>query len=97
MKRHVGADEFQAVVSADAAALPLGAEGAPAGGARLRGVLDFRAVRRRRAAGLEAVSTAPVTGARTAIAVVVGLVAWMLFAFHLHRSLIGVSPFPGFH
>ena len=61
------------------------------------GVLDFRAVRRRRAAGLEAVSTAPVTGARTAIAVVVGLLAWMLFAFHLHRSLIGVSPFPGFH
>jgi hypothetical protein len=43
LKRHVGADEFQAVVGADAAALPLRAEGAPAGGARLRRVLDFRA------------------------------------------------------
>jgi len=28
---------------------------------------------------------------------VAGALAWMLFAFHLHQSLIGVAPFPGFH
>jgi uncharacterized membrane protein len=56
-------------------------------------VLDFRAVRQRRAAGLEAMPATPVKGSRTAIAIVVGVLAWMLFAFHLHGPLIGVSPF----
>ncbi|MEP6503449.1 MAG: NnrU family protein [Betaproteobacteria bacterium] len=60
-------------------------------------VFDFRAARQRRAAGLDATPATPVTGARTAIAVVVGILAWMLFAFHLHHPLIGVSPFHGFH
>lgn len=60
-------------------------------------VFDFRAVRRRRAAGLEPAPAGPVKGSRTAIAVVAGILAWMLFAFHLHRPLIGVSPFHGFH
>ena len=32
-------------------------------------------------------------GSRTAITVVVGLVAWAVFAFALHRPLIGVAPF----
>lgn len=54
-------------------------------------VLGFIAARRRdRAAG----TTYPAgTGSRTAIAVVVGLVAWAVFAFALHRPLIGVAPF----
>jgi len=58
-------------------------------------VLDFRAVRRRRAAGKEA-PVAPAgagSGARTAIAVVAGAVAWAVFGFWLHARLIGVSPF----
>jgi uncharacterized membrane protein len=32
------------------------------------------------------------TASRTAIAVVVGVIAWAVFAFWLHRVLIGVSP-----
>jgi uncharacterized membrane protein len=54
-------------------------------------VLGFIAARRRdRAAG----TTYPAgRGSRTAIAVVVGLVAWAAFAFALHRPLIGVAPF----
>jgi uncharacterized membrane protein len=59
-------------------------------------VLDFRAVRRRRRAGHEAPVAAPRAG-RSAIAVVIGVLAWMLFALHLHAPLIGVAPFPGFH
>jgi len=58
-------------------------------------VLDFRAVRRRRAAGLESSGSVPVTGARTALTVVIGVLAWAAFAFWGHRALIGVSPFPG--
>ena len=54
-------------------------------------VLDLRAVRQRRRAGLEAPVDAPRRG-RSAIAVVAGLLAWMLFAFHLHLPLIGVQP-----
>ena len=54
-------------------------------------VLDFRAVRQRRRAGREPTVAAPRRG-RTAITAVVGLLAWMLFAFHLHRPLIGVMP-----
>jgi len=56
-------------------------------------VLDFRAVRQRRRAGTEAPIPAA-RGARTAITVVVGVLAWMLFAFHLHLPLIGVMPIP---
>lgn len=59
-------------------------------------VLDFRAARQRRRAG----TVPPVAGikrGRSAIAVVVGVLAWMLFALHLHQPLIGVAPFPGFH
>jgi uncharacterized membrane protein len=54
-------------------------------------VLGFIAARRRdRAAG----TTYPAgPGSRTAIAVVVGVVAWAVFAFALHRPLIGVAPF----
>ena len=59
-------------------------------------VLDFRAVRQRRRAGTEP-AIAPAKRGRSAIAVVVGVLAWMLFAFHLHQPLIGVAPFPGFH
>jgi uncharacterized membrane protein len=54
-------------------------------------VLDFRAVRQRRRAGKEA-AIAPAKRGRGAIAVVVGVLAWMLFAFHLHLPLIGVQP-----
>ena len=59
-------------------------------------VLDFRAARQRRRAGGEP-PLAPGKTSRTAIAVVVGVLVWMLFAFHLHLWLIGVAPFPGFH
>jgi uncharacterized membrane protein len=54
-------------------------------------VLSFIAARRRdRAAG----TTYPAgPGVRTVITVVVGLVAWAVFAFALHRPLIGVAPF----
>ena len=54
-------------------------------------VLDFRAVRQRRRAGTEP-AIAPAKRGRSAIAVVVGVLAWMLFAFHLHQPLIGVMP-----
>ena len=56
-------------------------------------VLDFRAVRRRRRDGREPPVVAPRRG-RSAITLVVGLLAWMLFAFHLHQPLIGVQPIP---
>jgi len=56
-------------------------------------VLDFRAVRRRRAAGREPPVGAAASGGRTAIAVVAGAVAWAAFGFWLHARLIGVSPF----
>lgn len=53
--------------------------------------LSFTAARRRdRAAG----TVYPVgPGSRTALAVVIGLAAWAVFAFALHRPLIGVGPF----
>jgi uncharacterized membrane protein len=56
-------------------------------------VLDFRAARQRRRAGTEPAIAAPLRG-RSAITVVVGALAWMLFAFHLHLWLIGVMPIP---
>lgn len=53
-------------------------------------VLDYRAARRRdRQQG----TVYPAgTASRTALTVVVGVVAWAVFAFWLHRVLIGVSP-----
>ena len=59
-------------------------------------VLDFRAARQRRRAG-DAPPIGTVKRGRSAITVVVGVLVWMLFAFHLHLLLIGVAPFPGFH
>jgi uncharacterized membrane protein len=53
--------------------------------------LGFRAARQRdRAAGTV---YAPATAQGTIIAVVVGAVAWAVFAFWLHGYLIGVKPF----
>ncbi|HEY9025854.1 MAG TPA: NnrU family protein [Burkholderiaceae bacterium] len=54
-------------------------------------VLDFRAVRQRRRAGREP-TVAPAQRGRSAVTVIVGVLAWMLFAFHLHLPLIGVQP-----
>jgi len=60
------------------------------GGFLLWAVFDYRSARQRdRAQG----TVYPAgTGARTALTVVVGAVAWAVFAFWLHRLLIGVSP-----
>jgi len=53
-------------------------------------VLDFRSARKRdRAAGTV---YPPGRASRTVVAVVVGAVAWAVFAFWLHRVLIGVQP-----
>jgi uncharacterized membrane protein len=54
-------------------------------------VLGFIAARRRDRASGTTYPAGP--GSRTAIAVVIGLVAWAVFAFALHRPLIGVAPF----
>lgn len=54
-------------------------------------VLDFRAARQRDRAGN--VQYAPGTAKGTTIAVVVGLVAYGVFAMWLHGLLIGVRPF----
>ena len=54
-------------------------------------VLDFRAAKQRRRAG-NAPAIAPAKRGRSAITVVVGALAWMVFAFHLHKALIGVMP-----
>lgn len=63
------------------------------GGFLLWAVLDFRSARRRdRAAGV--VYPAGTAG-RTAVTVVVGLVAWAAFAFWLHGAWIGVRPMGG--
>jgi uncharacterized membrane protein len=66
------------------------------GGFLVWAVFDFRAVRGRRRAGTEP-PVAPGRAGRTAITVVAGALAWVLFAFQLHQSLIGVAPFPGLH
>lgn len=61
------------------------------GGFLVWAVLCFRAARGRdRAAG---VATSPGRAASTATAVVVGTVAWAVFAFWAHGALIGVRPF----
>jgi len=55
-------------------------------------ILDFRAARRRQpVATMGIVSTA----AGTATAVIAGVVVWALFAFYLHKLLIGVAPMGG--
>jgi len=61
------------------------------GGFLVWAVFSFTAARRRdRRAGV----TYPAgRGSRTAVTVVVGLLAWGAFAFALHRPLIGVAPF----
>lgn len=51
-------------------------------------VLDFRVARKRPHPS----AAQKGEGVRTAIAVVVGTVAWAVFAFWLHRAWIGVSP-----
>jgi uncharacterized membrane protein len=53
-------------------------------------IVDYAAARKRdRAQGV----TYPAgTVSRTVIAVVVGVIAWAVFAFWLHRALIGVAP-----
>ena len=56
-------------------------------------VVDFRAARQRRRAAKEP-AIPPARRGRSAITVVVGVLAWMLFAFHLHLPLIGVQPIP---
>lgn len=53
-------------------------------------VADFAAARRRDRAGRTPRPSA--TMGRTMLAVVIGLFAWAVFAFHLHASLIGVQP-----
>lgn len=53
-------------------------------------VLDFRAsLRRDRALGTVYPSG---TASRTVLAVVIGAIAWAVFAFWLHRVIIGVQP-----
>lgn len=59
-------------------------------------VVDFRAARRR---GRVALAQSPHPGpppegegVKTAVTVVVGVMAWAVFAFWLHRAWIGVSP-----
>ena len=59
------------------------------GGFLLWAVLDYRSAKRRDQA-LATVLEANVV--RTTITVVVGMVAWAVFAMGLHRVLIGVSP-----
>ena len=53
-------------------------------------VLDFLAARKRERVAVPAMAQAK--AARTAITVVLGALAWAVFAFWLHRVLIGVQP-----
>jgi uncharacterized membrane protein len=61
------------------------------GGFLLWAVIDFRAARQRRLAA----GGAPVVvrSGRTGVTVLIGIVAWVVFAFWLHARWIGVSPF----
>jgi len=65
------------------------------GGFLVWAVLDFRSCRQRdRAAAAQGAPAVPAPqGARTAIAVVAGVVAWAGFAFWAHGAWIGVRPF----
>ncbi|MGY0197337.1 NnrU family protein [Leptothrix sp. BB-4] len=60
------------------------------GGFLVWAVLDFRSARRRPAAAPVATS-----GLRTALVVVIGLLAWAGFAMWAHGAWIGVRPFGG--
>lgn len=61
------------------------------GGFLLWAVLDFRAARARDR--VDGTVYPAGSAAKTALAVVVGLAAWAVFAFWAHRALFGVSPF----
>jgi uncharacterized membrane protein len=61
------------------------------GGFLLWAALDYRAVRRRDDVGH--VSYAPGTTAGTVRTLLIGLVAWAVFAFWAHAWLIGVRPY----
>jgi uncharacterized membrane protein len=61
------------------------------GGFLVWSIAVFAAARRRDRT--EGVTYAPGSASRTAIAVVVGIVAWVVFALWLHGWLIGVRPF----
>jgi uncharacterized membrane protein len=54
-------------------------------------IFDFTAARRRDRAG--SIQYQPGNSGATAIAVIVGLGAWLAFALWLHGMLIGVRPF----
>jgi uncharacterized membrane protein len=61
------------------------------GGFLLWSVLVYRAARQRdRKLGITYAAT---SWSRDVIAVVAGLIIWLIFAFYLHRVLIGVQPF----
>lgn len=53
-------------------------------------VLDYRAARRRERTLATVITQGPLS--RTILTVVVGMVAWAVFAMWAHRVLIGVSP-----
>jgi uncharacterized membrane protein len=55
-------------------------------------IASFIAARRRDRAAGRVYPAGPAS--RTVLTVVYGVIAWALFAFALHRPLIGVSPFP---
>jgi uncharacterized membrane protein len=61
------------------------------GGFLVWAVASFRAARQRDR--LNGTVYPPGTAARTAIAVVLGLLAWAVFAFWAHGAWIGVRPF----
>lgn len=56
-------------------------------------VLDFRSARRR--PPMANAVAVPVSAARTALTVAIGIAVWALFAFWGHLALIGVRPFGG--
>jgi len=53
-------------------------------------VLDYRAARRRERTLATVIDAGPIS--RTILTVVIGMVAWAVFAMWAHRVLIGVSP-----
>jgi uncharacterized membrane protein len=56
---------------------------------------DFRAARKRRlATGVPPGNDGNYTAVGTTLMIVIGVVAWAVFAFFLHRWLIGVQPIP---
>ena len=53
-------------------------------------ILDFKSCRQRR---VSPAAPPPISLIMTAVTVLVGLVAWGVFAMHLHQVLIGIRPF----